>query len=266
MADEKGPDAAGGGRILVLDKVFAVFDLLAREGVGLRIIDIQRGLGIPRPTVHRILAMLVEHGYVVRDESDRFVLGIRLYELGMSVHVTSSALDTIRAELEAIADELDATCYLSVRRGDVAMCLVRIDRGPVQITDYQVGETLPLTVGGGPKILLAGMGDAELEAVLTSARLPVYTVNTLSEHQDVLNAIERIRETGFAVGPGDHVEIETAIGVPLKDSSGKPAGAISVALVQPRPLDGELERIVARLQIGAARLAQRTWRAAEIVR
>ena len=39
------------------------------------------------PTVHRIVNTLLDHGYVVRDDDDRYHLGIRLYELGMRVQV-----------------------------------------------------------------------------------------------------------------------------------------------------------------------------------
>ena len=243
-----------------------MLDLLAEQDRGLRMSDIQRGLGIPRPTVHRIVNTLLDHGYVVRDDDDRYHLGMRLYELGMRVQSSSSALDTIAHELEAIADDLDATSYLSVRRGDVAMCLARVDRGSVRITDYQIGETLPLTVGAGPKILLASMTTDEIEALLDATRLPIFTANTLSSRRATLDAVEQIRRDGYAVGRGDHVEIQTAIGVPLNDPYGQPAGAISVAMFQPRPLPGELEVIVQRLRVGAERLGRKRWWASEISR
>jgi DNA-binding IclR family transcriptional regulator len=261
------PEAlTGADRILVLDKAFAILDLLAEDQNGLRIIDIQRGLGIPRPTVHRLLGMLTEHRYVVRDDHDRYRLGLRVYELGMRVHAGSSALDVISRELEAIADDLDLTAYLSVRRGEFAMCLARVDRGALRITDYQIGETLPLTVGGGPKIILAGMTDSEIDTVLTGGRLHVFTTNTLASRRDVLTAVAEIRERGYAIGAGDHVEVQTAIGVPLHDGAGTPAGAISVAMFRPRPLEGEVDRIVDRLRSGTAALARLRWSADEIAR
>ena len=266
MSLEEPAALTGADRILVLDKAFAILDLLAEDQQGLRIIDIQRGLGIPRPTVHRLLGMLTEHRYVVRDGHDRYRLGLRVYELGMRVHAGSSALDVISRELEAIADELDLTAYLSVRRGDVAMCLARVDRGALRITDYQVGETLPLTVGGGPKAILAGMADLEIDAVLAGSRLRVFTTNTLASRRDVLASVAEVRECGYAVGAGDHVEIQTAIGVPLLDGSGASAGAISVAMFRPRPLEGEVDRIVDRLRSGAEVLASLRWSADEISR
>lgn len=258
--------APGGDRVLVLDKAFSVLDLLAQSDDGLRAADLQRRLEMPRPTLHRILGMLVEHGYVARGDDDRYRLGLRLYELGKRVQSTSSVLEMITGELTRIADDLDVTAYLSVRRNDHAMCLARIDRGPVRIADYQVGETLPLTIGGGPKVLLATMTDTEIDQLLDRQRLAVFTDTTLSSRLDVWDAITAIRRDGYAIGNGDHVEIQTAVGVPLADGAGAAAGAISIAMIQPRPRDGELETIVARLRLAAMRLSGMNWHAAELVR
>ena len=106
----------------------------------------------------------------------------------------------------------------------------------------------------------------EIDAVLNGSRLRVFTTNTLASRRDVLAAVAEVRERGYAVGAGDHVEIQTAIGVPLLDGSGASAGAISVAMFRPRPLEGEVDRIVDRLRSGAEVLASLRWSADEISR
>src|SRR5215475_3884343 len=50
---------------------------------GLRIIDLCERLAIERPTIHRILSSLVAEGFVVRDESKRYLLGDQIYRLGL---------------------------------------------------------------------------------------------------------------------------------------------------------------------------------------
>ena len=60
-----------------LDRAVGVLTCLGHSGEqGMRLIDLQRALGLTRPTVHRILASLIDHGLVAYDE------GSRTYRLG----------------------------------------------------------------------------------------------------------------------------------------------------------------------------------------
>jgi DNA-binding IclR family transcriptional regulator len=51
--------------VQTIDRAMAVLSWLGNSGEqGLRLVDLQRVLGLKRPTVHRILASLVDHGLV----------------------------------------------------------------------------------------------------------------------------------------------------------------------------------------------------------
>jgi DNA-binding IclR family transcriptional regulator len=55
--------------VQTIDRAVAVLNWLGNSGEqGIRLVDLQRALGLKRPTVHRILSSLVDHGLVSFDE------------------------------------------------------------------------------------------------------------------------------------------------------------------------------------------------------
>ena len=65
-----------------VDKAFDVCEALSHEPGGMSLSDLARVVKLPRPSVHRLLAVLKRRGYVRQDEeSQRYSLGIRFLEL-----------------------------------------------------------------------------------------------------------------------------------------------------------------------------------------
>ena len=65
-----------------VDKAFEVCEALSHEPAGMSLSELARSLKLPRPTVHRLLAVLRRRGYVRQDEeTQKYSLGIKLLDL-----------------------------------------------------------------------------------------------------------------------------------------------------------------------------------------
>jgi DNA-binding IclR family transcriptional regulator len=64
----------------VLDKVLMLLEMLGRDGTPVRLTTLSRRTGLPKSTVCRLLAVMVAHGIVAREEA-AYVLGERLFDL-----------------------------------------------------------------------------------------------------------------------------------------------------------------------------------------
>src|SRR5690242_10452653 len=73
---------------------------------------------LPRPTIHRVLDMLIDLGWVMRDEeTSRFNLGLGLAALGFSA-ISRNPIERVAAtHLSALAEKLDQVVYLNIRSG-----------------------------------------------------------------------------------------------------------------------------------------------------
>jgi DNA-binding IclR family transcriptional regulator len=65
-----------------VDKALEVCEALSHEPAGMSLSELARSLQLPRPTVHRLLAVLRRRGYVRQDEdTQKYSLGIKLLDL-----------------------------------------------------------------------------------------------------------------------------------------------------------------------------------------
>jgi len=218
--------------VRVIGKAVAALDAFLDGSAELTSAELARRLGMSRSTVHRLLATMERHRLVDRMESGAYGLGIHLFRLGSAVPVRAVLGRLAEPALATLAERFALSTYLSVRDGERALCIARIDRGPVKTTTYQVGETLPLHLGAGPNVLMSELPAAELDQILERPLVPM-TPHTTVDPGAIRSRLATIRETGLAYAPDD-VEVGlAAMGVPVRDRSGELVAAVSVVALTP---------------------------------
>lgn len=245
--------------VRVIGKAVAALEILLDEDRELTLSELARRLEMSRSTVHRLLATLERHRLVDRSEAGTYQLGLGLFRLGSAVRVNAVLGRVALPELEALAERLNLTSYLSVRDRDRALCVVRVDRGPIMASVYQVGDTLPLHVGAGPRILLAAMPDADVARIAAAgADLPTDRPADRPGTPATIRAlVDEIRRTGVAFAPDDVQAGLAAMGVPVRDGSGAVVAAVSVVALTDWFGDGHRAAIQAALREAAARIEAR---------
>jgi DNA-binding IclR family transcriptional regulator len=218
--------------VRVIGKAVAALDAFLDGSAELTSTELARRLGMSRSTVHRLLTTMERHRLVDRTETGAYGLGIHLFRLGSAVPVRAVLGRLAEPALAALAERFAVSAYLSVRDGERALCIARVDRGPVKTTTYQVGETLSLHLGAGPNILMGGLPAAELDRILERPLLAM-TPHTTVDPGALRSRLALIRETGLAYAPDD-VEVGlAAMGVPVRDRTDELAAAVSVVALTP---------------------------------
>lgn len=142
--------------------------------------------GLPRPTIHRVLDMLIEIGWIVRDEeSSRFNLGLDLAALGYSAILRNPIERIANTELSTLAEDLKQVVYLGVRSGLDMVCIGRYEsQSQIMVGRGWVGLRGPL--GMSPSCM--GM----------FAKMPVYEVEEIVRaNMARYHRIEGFDENGF---------------------------------------------------------------------
>ena len=81
MMGQKGVQAAAGSTSV--DKSLEICEALSGQATGLSLSDLARSLGMPPPTVHRLLSILKRRGYVRQDdETAHYRLTLKVLDLG----------------------------------------------------------------------------------------------------------------------------------------------------------------------------------------
>jgi DNA-binding IclR family transcriptional regulator len=227
-----------GNRIQVIDRAAALLDAIARypDPVSLKVLGAETGLH--PSTAHRILASLADNGFVERDATGRYRLGLRLLQLGVRLHGDVDMRALARPVMEALRDRLGETINLTIREGDQVVYIEKATPNRSVHVQQLVGSRAPLHVTAVGKLMLAAGGEAAIRAYAERTNLPAYTRNTITDVERLIAECAAALEAGYAL---DNQEAELdvgCIGVLLADATGRVAGGLSVsAPIERRQLD-----------------------------
>lgn len=224
---------------------------------GLKVGEISAITGLPRPTVYRILNVLVAEGFVAEvGDSKRFASKSSLHD--PSTDATTHALvSRFKDALIRIAIQTGNSVFLVKRTEDDSFCLHReFGDFPIQVLTTKIGGRLPLGVGAAGLALLAWEPQGEIERIIDRLEYRLKEHGGMSVralHQLVASAQAR----GYSVVGNYAVRGVLGVGVPIRDKVGRTVAAISVSSVA--------ERMHSRQQIAIAEVIQREIQASEMV-
>lgn len=216
---------------------------------GLRVVDLCRAAGLERATVYRLLATLVESGYMAAHGRFRYVAGPRLAE-----HAQRVVPSDFAARLQPVLARVSAACgdaaFAIVREGPASHCIARqVGTHPVQVLVIQVGTRQPLGVGAAGLALLAALPDEDVAAAIAanSPALGRYGSMTPDRMKIMVRAT---RERGWSVIGNHATHGVLAVGMAVLGRDGAPVAAISVASIIDR-MPRDRQQLIARLMCEA---------------
>ena len=192
------------------------------------------GADLSRSTAHRLLSALRAEGLVDREgESTRWMPGPELFLMGSVAaaryDVTALARDVVRS----LAVKTEESAFLSVRRADETVCLLR-EEGSFPIRSFVLSEGVrfPLGVASAGLAILAFLPDHDVDAYLD--RHPDLESAWGRPHgtRPLRTRLAETKERGYAVNPGLIVEGSWGLGAAVFDRSGRPEWALSLTGVE----------------------------------
>lgn len=195
---------------------------------------IARETGLSRSTTHRLLSALRAEGLVDQDaESARWLPGPELFLMGSVAAPRYDVTNVARDIVRSLAVTTEESAFLSVRRGDETVCLLR-EEGAFPIRSFVLSEGVrfPLGVASAGLAILSFLPDHDVDAYL--ARHPDLPQRWGTSH-DAAALRSRIldtRDRGYAVNPGLVVAGSWGAGAAVFDHQGRPEWALSLTGVE----------------------------------
>ncbi len=251
MPSDKADGAQSVRRAVAILRVLA-----AGQEHGVRLTDIVESSGISRPTVHRILQVLIQEGAVEQDAATRrYMVGPEVSLLGLSRVARLPVKRIAEPYLRHIAEQTGDTVFLTIRSSFDSICVDRkIGSYPVKVLSIEVGARRPLGISVGGQVLLAFAEDEDVEQVLigNEQRIAMHQL-TLDE---VRSRINTTRAAGYAYALTGVVPGTRAVAVPVI-SNQHVVGAITVSAMADRLTPERLAIVVPLMQLQAAQIARR---------
>ena len=237
-------------------RALAVLRILAagREA-GVPLAEVVQATGLTRPTVHRIVHVLIEEGIVERHEkSGRYAIGNQVPELALARPRPSALLVAAGPSLRRASAEIGDTLFLTVRTGNDTLCVDRrIGPYPLQVLSIEIGARRPLGVSSAGVAILAAMSgpDARKIVAANEKRFEPYRTDAPT----VLAQITAARQRGYNLREVGLVQGTKSISAWIKTPDGRPAGAMTVSSVRTR-LGPRREQEIAEILLREARVIE----------
>ena len=245
------------GQIPTNLRLLLLLEQVAQDGAPVSPSALSAALGLPKPTIHRLLATAEEEGFLQRDLDGRsFGPGVRLRKLSANT-LSSQRVRTERLlVLKELAEEIGETCNLAAPGRYGMVYLDRVEtHWPLRI-QLPVGTRVPFHCTASGKMYLSSMRADKLQRLLHSIQLEPKTSRSIVHPDDLLKEIALTRERGFSTDNQEFMEGMAAVAVPIRDDQGRLLTTLSIhAPIQRHDLDDLILSIDA-LRAGANRLEQ----------
>jgi DNA-binding IclR family transcriptional regulator len=230
--------------IQVLERTFALLDVLASHQDPVSLKQISETTGLHPSTAHRILNDLATGRYVDRPEAGSYRLGMRLLELGNLVKARLDVRDAALGPMRELHKITHQPVNLSVRQGDEIVYIERTysERSGMQVV-RAIGGRAPLHLTSVGKLFLAFDEPQRVRAYATRTGLSGHTRNSITNIASLERELANVRQRGLA---RDDEELELGVrcmAAPIYDDQSKLVAGLSISSPADRLEEGWLQRV-----------------------
>jgi IclR family transcriptional regulator, carbohydrate utilization repressor len=247
-------EVASAPAIQVLERAFALLDMLASQHDPMSLKEISERTGLHPSTAHRILNDLTLGRFVDRPQAGTYRLGMRLLELGNLVKDRLDVRDAALGPMRELHKLTHQAVNLSMRQGDEIIYIERAysERSGMQVV-RTVGGRAPLHLTSVGKLFLAADDAVRVRSYATRTGLTGHTRNSITDVQHLERELAQVRDTGIA---RDDEELELGVrcvAAGVRDDQGKLVAGLSISAPADRLEEAWVERVRATAaQISAA--------------
>lgn len=239
--------------IQVIDRASRLMDAIAAAGEPAPLKMLAAKARLHPSTAHRILAALVQAGFVEREPNGGYVLGVKLRRLAGKVRHDIDIRDRARDVMEGLRDLTGETINLTVREGDEVVYIERALARRIMRVEQIIGSRAPLHVTAVGKVILGDLGEQFVGDYARRTGLARLTSRTITSSVALGVEIEAARERGYALDDEEAEEGVGCIGVAVRDFTGRVVAGLSLSA----PIERRQDRWIPVLQEAAARISAR---------
>jgi DNA-binding IclR family transcriptional regulator len=245
---------SGNSDVPAIEKMDAVLSVLLDQRRGMTQAEICIETSLAKASVSRLVNALQVRGYL-EIEDGRISLGPKLILLGGAASRRVDLVERSRAKIKALSEEIREMVKLSVLRGSAVFPLLTCESpDPIRIT-LDSGSHFPPYIGAAGKLLLAlsEEGFRYLDEVLPTVSMRTHTDFSITDHGQLLAALDDIRSRGFATDLQEETPGIYAIAAPIYDAGSRVIAALSIPFFG--DFDDKTRRYLPLLQQYAAEIS-----------
>ncbi len=212
-----------------------ILEEMARLGVPATPSEINRGIGLPKQTIHRIFATLEEAGFVQREHDGRsYSPGPRARQMSAGLISSLRVRSARLVVMNALAERIGETCNLAIPDRDGMLYLDRVEtHWPLRI-QFPIGTKVPFHCTAAGKLFLSTLTPRRLDLMLEKGAFERRTPQTLTDPAALKAEIKTIRKQGYSQDNEEFMDGMVALAVAVRDANGRMFASLSFHAPTPR--------------------------------
>ena len=245
-----------------VQKTFVLLEYFTPQKPEWGVTELANAIGANKSTVYRFLADLHKVGILHKNpETEKYSLGLKLFELGNRVRIKSALVDRTHPELMEVAAGITETVHIAILDNHRIRYVDKVESPQGLKISSNIGSQNAAHATSLGKVLLAFLPPNEQERALRilfeEQRPNAFTANTIIERQLMYEELQAIRERGYAI---DREEFEIGlicVGIPIFNQSDEVVASLSASGPANRFKEEEVNNYVAILRRGAEAIRQK---------
>lgn len=204
----------------VLDRIIAILDAVKESGGSTSITDLSQQTGLPKSTVSRLAAALVQQRYLERT-LDGVTLGLRLFELGAQASLPRRLITAAAPVIRELSEQTGERVGLWVQQGTDMVAIAAV-AGRLPMLPTRAGMRSPALTTASGKAYLAFCDDPR---VVDRVSAPLD--EEAADHFRV--ELGTVRASDIAIDAGNSYAGILALASPVLSAGRVVLGALSIA-------------------------------------
>lgn len=213
----------------VVTKVLHILETLHDAPSGLQLKDVAQLTGINKSTAYRFLAHLEHEGYVFRDSSGAYAIGVRLARLASGSSYQTTLRKLSRPILQQLWRVTGETVNIAVLDGREVLYLDVMESSHTFRLVSQVGMRRPVYCTALGKVMLSYIPEEEQQYFFDGMSFERFTPHTIRGVVQLRKEFALIRQRGYSIDNEEAYLGSRCIGAPIFEASGKITAALSVS-------------------------------------
>lgn len=207
-----------------------VLEIIGAAGGSAQLATVVQTSGRPKGSVHRMLATLVNTGFLSQDPStSRYSMTLKLWRLGASFVGRLDLVKVVQPWLERLVAATDETVHMSVLDPSDRIVYISKLESPRSIrVQTQIGQVSPAWCTATGRSILA-FHPAVAERVLAGPLEP-RTPRTVVDAKRIRAALRDVAAAGYAVTCAENHPEMGGIAAPIRDHSGMVVAALGIGI------------------------------------
>lgn len=257
MRKEEHDTPQNGYKAPAVHKAFALLREVAKAKHGMRLVELADRLGYSKSTTHGLVHALLRERALIQDEdAHELFLGPLIADLAFTNWNYVKVNEVAQPIINEVRDHANATVFLGVRIRTRVMITAKAEALDALKVSAPLGTTMPLFAGAVGKVFLAQESPERVRQLVGERGIPRYTANSLTNLEDYLAELQRVRAQGFAIDDEEYLSGIRAVAVGLNNLRGLPTAIWAVGFAGNMGL-AKLQQVADEMVVAAKKLRSR---------